>query len=80
MTGGLLCDAHTGTGVPPASVAEWTLSGDGNRDFYDSEWLRAVLVACGLVVMGGVDGRGWRWDRLRMRCFVLDRDREHLHI
>ncbi|KAK1221790.1 hypothetical protein PQX77_015409 [Marasmius sp. AFHP31] len=22
-------------GVPPASLAEWTLSGDGNRDFYD---------------------------------------------
>ncbi|KAG8712976.1 hypothetical protein FRC09_019252, partial [Ceratobasidium sp. 395] len=33
--GGLLCDAHTGTGVPPATVAEWTLQGDGNRDFYD---------------------------------------------
>ncbi|KAA1471977.1 thaumatin-like protein [Dentipellis sp. KUC8613] len=33
--GGLLCDPHTGTGVPPASVAEWTLQGDGNWDFYD---------------------------------------------
>ncbi|KAI0708475.1 thaumatin-like protein [Earliella scabrosa] len=33
--GGLLCDAATGTGVPPATVAEWTLQGDGNRDFYD---------------------------------------------
>ncbi|PAV19208.1 thaumatin [Pyrrhoderma noxium] len=33
--GGLLCDPHTGTGVPPATVAEWTLEGDGNRDFYD---------------------------------------------
>ncbi|KAI0634519.1 thaumatin family-domain-containing protein [Trametes polyzona] len=33
--GGLLCDPHTGTGVPPATVAEWTLQGDGNRDFYD---------------------------------------------
>ncbi|KAL4252435.1 Osmotin/thaumatin-like superfamily protein [Pleurotus pulmonarius] len=33
--GGLLCDANTGTGVPPVSVAEWTLQGDGNRDFYD---------------------------------------------
>ena len=22
-------------GVPPATVAEWTLDGDGNRDFYD---------------------------------------------
>ncbi|KAH9903185.1 thaumatin [Cubamyces lactineus] len=26
--GGLLCDPHTGTGVPPATVAEWTLQGD----------------------------------------------------
>jgi len=33
--GGLVCDRNTGTGVPPASVAEWTLQGDGNRDFYD---------------------------------------------
>ncbi|CAE6427741.1 unnamed protein product [Rhizoctonia solani] len=33
--GGLLCDNSTGTGVPPATLAEWTLSGDGNRDFYD---------------------------------------------
>ncbi|KAK7680363.1 hypothetical protein QCA50_016603 [Cerrena zonata] len=33
--GGLLCDPHSGTGVPPASVAEWTLQGDGFRDFYD---------------------------------------------
>ncbi|EJD01942.1 Osmotin, thaumatin-like protein [Fomitiporia mediterranea MF3/22] len=33
--GGLLCDATTGTGVPPVSVAEWTLQGDQNQDFYD---------------------------------------------
>jgi len=33
--GGLLCDPHTGTGVPPATVAEWTLSGAGGMDFYD---------------------------------------------
>ncbi|KAH8102161.1 Osmotin thaumatin-like protein [Cristinia sonorae] len=33
--GGLVCDRNTGTGVPPASLAEFTLSGDGNRDFYD---------------------------------------------
>ncbi|OBZ76845.1 Pathogenesis-related protein 5 [Grifola frondosa] len=33
--GGLLCDPHTGTGVPPATVAEWTLQGDGDEDFYD---------------------------------------------
>ncbi|KAF8886499.1 thaumatin-like protein [Infundibulicybe gibba] len=29
--GGLLCDQHTGTGVPPATVAEWTLQGDGSK-------------------------------------------------
>ncbi|KAJ3566796.1 hypothetical protein NP233_g6776 [Leucocoprinus birnbaumii] len=33
--GGLDCDPRTGTGVPPATVAEWTLEADGNRDFYD---------------------------------------------
>ncbi|KZT26175.1 thaumatin-like protein [Neolentinus lepideus HHB14362 ss-1] len=33
--GGLECDPHTGTGVPPATVAEWTLQGDGNKDYYD---------------------------------------------
>ncbi|KAH8114442.1 thaumatin-like protein [Phellopilus nigrolimitatus] len=33
--GGLLCDSRSGTGVPPVSVAEWTLEGDGNKDFYD---------------------------------------------
>nr|ANC28050.1 thaumatin-like protein [Polyporus umbellatus] len=33
--GGLQCDPHTGTGVPPATVAEWTLQGDGWLDYYD---------------------------------------------
>ncbi|KAJ7584236.1 thaumatin [Mycena floridula] len=33
--GGLECDPHTGTGVPPATVAEWTLSADANLDYYD---------------------------------------------
>lgn len=33
--GGLLCDPNSGTGVPPASVAEWTLSGSGDLDNYD---------------------------------------------
>ncbi|TFK73272.1 thaumatin-like protein [Pluteus cervinus] len=33
--GGLLCDPTTGTGVPPATVAEWTLQGDNNLDFFD---------------------------------------------
>jgi len=32
--GGMLCDPHSGTGVPPASVAEWTLDG-GGVDWYD---------------------------------------------
>ncbi|KIK57583.1 hypothetical protein GYMLUDRAFT_98652 [Collybiopsis luxurians FD-317 M1] len=33
--GGLECATSGGTGVPPATVAEWTLSGDGNADWYD---------------------------------------------
>ncbi|PCH37375.1 thaumatin-like protein [Wolfiporia cocos MD-104 SS10] len=33
--GGLLCNPTTGTGVPPATVAEWTLQGDNNKDYYD---------------------------------------------
>ncbi|EKM78444.1 hypothetical protein AGABI1DRAFT_114724 [Agaricus bisporus var. burnettii JB137-S8] len=33
--GGLVCDPISGTGVPPATVAEWTLSGAGGLDSYD---------------------------------------------
>ncbi|KAJ3726455.1 thaumatin-like protein [Lentinula guzmanii] len=33
--GGLVCDPTTGTGVPPASLAEFTLSGAGGLDYYD---------------------------------------------
>lgn len=33
--GGLLCDPHTGTGVPPATVAEFSLDQGGGDDFYD---------------------------------------------
>ncbi|CAE6411161.1 unnamed protein product [Rhizoctonia solani] len=29
------CDSRTGTGVPPASVAEWTLSASDGLDWYD---------------------------------------------
>ncbi|KZV64998.1 thaumatin-like protein [Peniophora sp. CONT] len=33
--GGLECDKASGTGVPPATLAEWTLQASGNNDFYD---------------------------------------------
>ncbi|TRM64423.1 thaumatin [Schizophyllum amplum] len=33
--GGLECATDAGTGVPPASVAEWTLSAEGDSDWYD---------------------------------------------
>lgn len=33
--GGLKCNPTTGTGVPPATVAEWTLNGDDSQDYYD---------------------------------------------
>ncbi|GJJ13035.1 hypothetical protein Clacol_007284 [Clathrus columnatus] len=35
LLGGLECDPHTGTGVPPASLAEWTLGVNGAPDYYD---------------------------------------------
>ncbi|KAJ7443976.1 thaumatin-like protein [Mycena galericulata] len=33
--GGLLCSPTDGTGVPPATLAEFNLDGDGQSDFYD---------------------------------------------
>ncbi|KAJ7736257.1 thaumatin [Mycena metata] len=33
--GGLVCDLNTGTGVPPASLAEFNFAGAGDQDFYD---------------------------------------------
>jgi hypothetical protein len=41
--GGLECDPHSGTGVPPASVAEWTLSAADGLDWYDGEQILATL-------------------------------------
>jgi hypothetical protein len=40
--GGLECDLSTGTGVPPASLAEFTLSGDGNQDWVSDLYLRRI--------------------------------------
>ncbi|KAJ7729164.1 thaumatin [Mycena metata] len=33
--GGLECDPTTGTGVPPATLAEFKFKGAGNKDYYD---------------------------------------------
>ncbi|KAB5587409.1 putative effector protein/PR5 protein [Ceratobasidium theobromae] len=33
--GGLQCDPRSGTGVPPATVAEWTLGDENGLDWYD---------------------------------------------
>jgi hypothetical protein len=33
--GGLLCDARTGTGVPPATLAEFTFQAGDGQDYYD---------------------------------------------
>jgi hypothetical protein len=33
--GGLLCDARTGTGKPPATLAEFTLGASDGSDWYD---------------------------------------------
>jgi hypothetical protein len=39
------CDTTTGTGVPPATLAEFKFNGAGNKDFYDgmsATWFAAV--------------------------------------
>ncbi|KAH9856497.1 thaumatin-like protein [Lenzites betulinus] len=33
--GGLECDPYTGTGAPPVTVADFTLGGQGDIDYYD---------------------------------------------
>jgi hypothetical protein len=33
---------NTMQGAPPATVAEWTLEGSGNLDFYDGAWGAAL--------------------------------------
>ncbi|KAJ7289574.1 Osmotin thaumatin-like protein [Mycena rebaudengoi] len=33
--GGLICDSHTGTGVPPATLAQFSMGGSNGGDFYD---------------------------------------------
>lgn len=40
--GGLECDSNSGTGVPPATVAEWTLSAADNLDWYDGKSTRCT--------------------------------------
>lgn len=42
--GGLLCDPQTGTGVPPASLAEWTLGGTPPNDGDGVDWYDVSLV------------------------------------
>jgi len=53
--GGLVCDENTGTGVPPVSLAEWTLSGDGNRDFYDVSLVDGSNVPMAITNSAGCD-------------------------
>ncbi|KII91684.1 hypothetical protein PLICRDRAFT_173496 [Plicaturopsis crispa FD-325 SS-3] len=45
--GGLECDPQTGTGVPPATVVEFTLSGGGTTDNYDGESFSSVSLVDG---------------------------------
>ncbi|KAJ7737092.1 thaumatin-like protein [Mycena metata] len=46
--GGLLCDPHSGTGVPPATVAEFTLAGGGTTDNYDVSLVDGFNVPMGV--------------------------------
>ena len=46
-------------GVPPATVAEWTLQGDRNRDFYDGKVVCMYRLLTILTTIYSV-ARGWR--------------------
>lgn len=35
---GLVCDPQNGTGVPPATLAEFTLQGTNSNDYYDGSF------------------------------------------
>ncbi|TBU58546.1 thaumatin-like protein [Dichomitus squalens] len=53
--GGLECDPHTGTGVPPVTVAEWTLQGDNNQDFYDVSLVDGFNLPAEITFANGVN-------------------------
>ncbi|KFK41943.1 hypothetical protein AALP_AA2G192300 [Arabis alpina] len=48
--GGLKC---TGTGVPPVTLAEFTIQGDGGKDFYDVSLVDGFNVKLGIKPQGG---------------------------
>ncbi|KAH7101250.1 Osmotin, thaumatin-like protein [Auriculariales sp. MPI-PUGE-AT-0066] len=48
--GGLKCDKNTGTGVPPASLAEWSL---GDLDWYDVSLVDGFNVPMKITPTGG---------------------------
>lgn len=43
--GGLLCDVNTGTGVPPATLAEFNFNG-GGTDFFDVSLVDGYNLPC----------------------------------
>jgi len=51
--GGLLCDPHTGTGVPPVTVAEWTLGTGTSPDNYDVSLVDGFNIPMSVVPTGG---------------------------
>ncbi|KAK1217202.1 hypothetical protein PQX77_020155 [Marasmius sp. AFHP31] len=53
--GGLEC---TEPGVPPVTLAEWTLQGDGNQDFYDVSLVDGFNLPMVITNSGGCDTAG----------------------
>ncbi|KAJ3989490.1 thaumatin-like protein [Lentinula detonsa] len=51
--GGLLCDEHSGTGVPPVTVAEWTLGKNGSPDNYDVSMVDGFNIPMSVVPTAG---------------------------
>lgn len=60
--GGLLCDSTTGTGVPPASLAEWSLGGTTGTDFYDVSLVDGYNLPMQISPTSGCPIAGCPWD------------------
>lgn len=65
--GGLLCDKKTGTGVPPVTLAEWTLGTGSFPDNYDVSLVDGFNIPMSVVPTGGCHVADCKFD-LNSKC------------
>ncbi|KAL5512023.1 hypothetical protein ACEPAH_5242 [Sanghuangporus vaninii] len=53
--GGLECNATTGTGIPPATLAEWTLNAEDGSDYYDVSLVDGYNIPMSILTNKGCD-------------------------